>query len=87
LQLLCQQPVMPTRSPAVDRDRLLTQAVAQKHGALRYFTFKTMHNMQSIELDKRTHNMKTATQEGRKSCWAAMQYTVAPMLWMYHMLP
>jgi len=56
---------------------LLTHAVSPQHGVLRYLTYTTMHKMQSIELDQRTHNMKTATQEGRKSWWAAMQYAVA----------
>jgi len=68
---------MPTHSPAVDRDRLLTQAVAQKHGALRDLTCATTHSMQSIELSKRPRSMKTTTQEGCKTCWASMQYTVA----------
>ena len=63
-------------NPATDGHRLLTHAVAPKHGTLRCLTYATMHNMQ-IELDQCIHDMKTATQEGRKTCWAAMQYAEA----------
>ncbi len=67
---------MQIHSPAVGRDRLLTQAEARKHGALKYPTGATMHNTQSIEVDRHPCVMKTATQEGCKTCWATMQYAV-----------